>query len=185
MKGCLLAISILVGLYQPSVVDARESLTGFAPNQLKIPSLSIDAEVTPIGYSELQQIPDDGEAVFWYKDGVNPGGPGHAVMAGHFDDYVGPAIFYSLNELRAGDFMYIVNENDQILTYQVESIDEYERDQAPIDTIFQTNGPSKIKLITCSGYYSKKQRTHTHRLVVTALLVGRPHPYKQITEPSE
>ncbi|WP_368504925.1 class F sortase [Alkalihalophilus sp. As8PL] len=177
----LLVVCSLAWWGHPNVIAAKESLTGYSPLQLKIPSLSIQAPIEPIGREELDAIPPEGEKVFWYKDGVNPGASGNAVIAGHFDDYEGPAIFYSLDQLKVDDLLYIVNEKHQILTYQVEDMETFKRDQAPVDDIFQGNSQSKLKLITCSGYYSKKEKTHTHRTIVSATLVGKTHRYTPST----
>ncbi|OLS34397.1 hypothetical protein BTR22_18365 [Alkalihalophilus pseudofirmus] len=175
-------ILIMLGC-QPSQSNAAESLTGSKPEFIKIPALDIQAEIAPFGLRNYEQIPPDGEKVFWYEDGVNPGGPGNAVLAGHFDDYVGPAVFYHLHELKTGDYIYIVTENDYILTYRVEDVETYKRAEAPVKSIFYGSGKSKLNLVTCSGYYSKKEKTHSHRTVVTAALKGKSYPYQPITEP--
>ncbi|MDV2682995.1 class F sortase [Alkalihalophilus lindianensis] len=178
-----LVVCLLTLVGQPDVMVARESLTGYSPLQLKIPSLSIQAPIEPIGREELDDIPPEGEKVFWYKDGVNPGASGNAVIAGHFDDYEGPAVFYSIDQLKLDDLLYIVNEKNQILTYQVDEMKTFKRDHAPVEAIFQGSSQSKLKLITCSGYYSKKEKTHTHRTIVSATLVGKTHPYTPLTGP--
>ncbi len=165
-----------------NTVNAEPSQTGVEPILLKIPSLNIEAPVEALGRQELTNIPPDGEKVFWYKDGVNPGGRGSAVIAGHFDDYTGPAIFYSLKHIKPGDMVYIIDRRYQLLMFQVDEVTSYRREEAPLQEVYQVTGPSSLTLVTCEGYYNREQQTHTHRLVVKAKRVGSYHHFVPLTE---
>ncbi len=181
MKRLLLFAFLLFvqALFVPSVT-AEVSLTGTVPHLLKIPSLSIEASIIGVTKEELNRLPHNGDTIFWYQDGVNPGGRGSAVLAGHFDDYEGPAIFYSLKDLTLGDMVYVVDKNKNILMFKVEEVTIYHRKQAPIDQVFMLNDGAYLQLITCDGYYSRKDLTHSHRLIVKAKRVGQSHFYEPI-----
>lgn len=159
-------------------VTAEISLTGVEPQLLKIPSLSLEAPIIGVSRENLTNPPDDGETVFWYKDGVNPGGRGSAVLAGHFDDYKGPAIFYSLKDLKVYDMVYVIDQNNEMIMFEVEEVKSYRRKEASVDQLFSMNDGAYLQLVTCDGYYSRKEHTHSHRLIVRAKKVGRSHSYR-------
>ncbi|WP_157800964.1 class F sortase [Bacillus solitudinis] len=161
---------------------AKPSLTGTEPILLKIPSLQIEAPIKPLGVNEMYQVPADGQSVFWYKDGINPGGKGSAVIAGHFDDYEGPAVFYPLRSIQAGEMVYILDRDNHLLMFEVEEITSFPRENTSVEDIFKTSGQPYLILVTCEGFYNRTQQTHTHRLVVKAKRVGTYHTYRPKTE---
>ncbi|TWI56320.1 LPXTG-site transpeptidase (sortase) family protein [Halalkalibacter nanhaiisediminis] len=175
--SCLLYLQIL---YTPFVVQSEISITGTEPRLLKIPSLSIEAPIVGVSGDELAQLPSDGDTIFWYKEGTNPGGRGSAVLSGHFDDYEGPAIFYSLKELKVGEMVYIVDKHNNILMFEVEEVKSFNKNAAKVEQVFKMNSGSYLQLVTCDGYYSRREQTHSHRLVVRARRVGESHSYDPI-----
>src|SRR5438552_15791015 len=56
-----------------------------APIELKIPALSVDADVVPVGPDEdgAMGVPSDPDTVVWWALGAGTGVPGNVVMAGH------------------------------------------------------------------------------------------------------
>ncbi|WP_017728581.1 class F sortase [Halalkalibacterium ligniniphilum] len=163
--------------YCHTSVFAEVSLTGIEPDTIIIPSLSIHASVKGLSKEEINAVPPDGETVFWYRDGVNPGARGSAMLAGHFDDYEGPAVFFELRQINISDMVYLVDKKGEMVMFQVEEITSFPRKQAPIDEVFQMNGEPRLILVTCDGAYDKELRTHSNRLFVKARRVGTSHLY--------
>src|SRR5947207_3929811 len=75
------------------------------PVAVAIDRIGVDAPVEPLGLGAdgALEVPRTYTGVGWYREGVAPGGTGPAVLAGHVDSYTGPAVFFRLVDLRAGD----------------------------------------------------------------------------------
>ena len=138
------------------------------PTRLIIPALNVDAEVDGYGLNETgaMAVPEDGETVGWYKLGAKPGGMGNAVIAGHVDDYAGPAVFFHLKNLQIGDEVMVEGANGETLTFLVTRLESYPYDNAPLREIFGPSSERRLNLITCTGTYNRSTQTHAERLVV-------------------
>jgi sortase (surface protein transpeptidase) len=141
---------------------------GIRPARFEIPSLSIAAKVEPVSTNEKGEmdVPKDPDDVAWYEPGFNPGAAGNAVIAGHVDSKEGPAVFYPLRKLKAGDEVKVIDEQGKTLTFVVTGKESYPWNQAPIEQIFGSSAQPKLNLITCSGPYDRANRNYPERLVV-------------------
>ncbi|MFD2671382.1 class F sortase [Marinicrinis sediminis] len=146
---------------------------GIQPARLSIPAIDLNAEITSVGLEPNGQmgVPDAPEQVGWYSLGYQPGEQGSAVLAGHVDWSNGPAVFYDLDQLEKGDRITVVDAQGQSLHYEVNKLESYPYDQAPIQDIFGEADQSMLNLITCTGQFSRETGNHSHRLVVYASLV--------------
>ncbi|MCZ4141197.1 peptidase C60 sortase A and B, partial [Escherichia coli] len=70
------------------------------------------------------------------------------------DDYKGPGVFYPLKKLKPGAFVLLFDESNRSLVYQVESVESYFTDEAPLDRIFGETSDFRLNLITCTGIYN-------------------------------
>ncbi|MCM3763176.1 class F sortase [Alkalihalobacillus oceani] len=172
-KAVILACVILF-VYAGGGVAAADR----EPLLLKIPTLSLEAEVEGLTRKEMEALPPDGSKVFWYKDGVTPGDRGSAVLAGHYDDYEGPAVFYQLVQLEQGDLLYLIDRGGLVTTYQVESVRSFPKEAEAVADVFTVNHGASLQLVTCSGVYRQLEQTHSHRLIVTAKKRGDSYPYQ-------
>ncbi|WP_183163962.1 class F sortase [Alteribacter keqinensis] len=143
------------------------AVTGIEPASIEIPSLNITADIESLGLTETggMDVPDDGKTVGWYNRGAKPGARGNAVLAGHVDDYTGPAVFFDLKDLNVGDEV-IVYGKDEILVFEVKMMESYPYENAPLKQIFGYTNSQRLNLITCTGEFDREQRTHRERLVV-------------------
>jgi sortase A len=141
---------------------------GIIPVKLEIPAIKVVAEIEPVGIFDNGQmgVPSSAEGVGWFKPGTKPGGFGNAVLAGHVDSRTGPAIFYELGELEAGDEIFVTDADGKMLTFIVTKKESYPRLYAPIQDIFGYVNSRNLNLITCSGTFNVKDSTHEERLVV-------------------
>ncbi|GIO06811.1 hypothetical protein J31TS6_28390 [Brevibacillus reuszeri] len=168
-----------VVVYGPAVppkkkmVPASPLTDGLNPKRIEIPSIDLRAVVEPVGVLANGQmdVPKSFDHVGILSPWTKPGMKGNAVMAGHFDHYTGPAIFYNLRKLQAGDHIKILEETGKHLTFEVKRVVSYKNDEAPIEEIFGTSDKAHLNLITCAGKFNKKKQEHARRLVVFSELV--------------
>jgi sortase A len=143
------------------------------PVGLEIPSVGVGGPVEKVGILDNGQmgVPDSAEGIGWFEPGVKPGEQGNAVMAGHVDSHSGPAVFYELKEMEAGDEVHVTDEEGGTLTFKVTKVAKYDRREAPIEDIFGSSEGRHLNLITCTGTFNQEYGTHDDRLVVYTQLV--------------
>ena len=148
-----------------SLTDKR---IGIAPGRLEIPKLNVDAVIEDVGRIENGQmgVPQNPDNIGWFEPGVKPGAQGNAVMAGHIDSMTGPAVFYDLEKLKKGDEIIVHGKDDEVLRFVVTKTEKYPRNDSPVDDIFGFNYSSGLTLITCTGEFNRKAKTHEERFVV-------------------
>lgn len=89
----------------PAVAQKPAIAQKAVPIRLTIPALGVDASVVELGLDSDGELatPADFDTAGWYTDGPEPGEVGPSVIAGHVDDRSGPAVFFGLRDLTAGD----------------------------------------------------------------------------------
>ena len=152
---------------------ATSQFTRSQPIRLEIPALTIDTTfVLPLGLMPDQtvSVPDSYEQVGWYSGGVSPGEVGPSVILGHVDSVDGPAVFYSLGELKTGDEIRVTREDGTRVIFTVTSVKRYPQSNFPTLEVYgPTNAPT-LRLVTCSGLFDKSTRRYSHNLVIFAEL---------------
>lgn len=143
-----------------------------APVRLRIPKIGIDTMVQWVGADANGQmgVPSNYSDVAWYEVGPPPGTPGNAVIAGHLDSTTGPAIFFRLEELQAGDEIFVGNEAGQELRFVVSGREVYDAANAPLERIFGPAINPQLNLITCDGAFDQTARQYDKRLVIFSSL---------------
>lgn len=139
------------------------------PIRLKIPAISVDsaiedALITPDGRMD---VPYGSVNVAWFSLGPKPGREGSAVIGGHFGINAGVKfVFYDLDKLKIGDRIYIIDDENKTLAFQVRRIELFERN-ADATTVFTSNdGLAHLNLITCEGIWNRANDTYPSRRVV-------------------
>ncbi|MBH0156419.1 class F sortase [Fictibacillus sp. 5RED26] len=155
-------------LTPPEGLKLKADTEGIVPTTIEIPSLKINTEIEKVGRLDNGQmgVPKGMDTVGWFSDGVKPGSPGNAVMAGHVDSKSGPAVFYKLEDLEAGDEVIVKDQDGKTFTFVVTDKEKYNRKTAPVDKIFDYSYGSKLNLITCTGNFNRDEGTHEERLVI-------------------
>jgi len=114
--------------------------------------------------------PTDFADVAWYAPGGRPGGTGNAVFAGHVNNALTTAgVFAHLKQVNLGDYVTVSDKDGYTIVYKITAIDQYPADEAPAASIFATEGPSQLVLITCDGDWVPTEKTFDKRLVITAV----------------
>ncbi len=135
---------------------------GGAIDHLVIPSIGVDKFVVQ-GTDEADLRRGPGH----YPQTVMPGEKGNAAIAGHRTTYGAP--FFRLNELHAGDAIYITNLGGRTFLYRVS---RPPRAVNPDDVaVLDNTSFPELTLTTCNPRFSAAQR-----LIVVARLVGTALP---------
>ena len=155
-------------IVRPAKTTDNTTIQGIVPIRIQIPSVKIDAQVVPVGVLKngAMDVPRDDKQVGWLSVGFRPGEPGSAVMAGHVDNLRGVAVFYPLHHLKIFDEVIVSAADGTQMTFIVKEKRSYRTEQAPIRYIFGKSTVPRLNLITCTGYFDPRLRTHIDRLVV-------------------
>jgi LPXTG-site transpeptidase (sortase) family protein len=143
---------------------------------ISIPAIGVNASVyaRSVGTNGQMGNPAGAWDVIWYDFSQNwpglggyPGDPGsNAVYAGHVDYIrVGPAVFWSVRNLAAGDKIY-VNSRNGTLTYNVQW-SQWAGPTQDFTGFVAQNGSDSITLVTCIGGFSGGH--YSNRLIVRGI----------------
>lgn len=156
-------------------VEDEESATSDpgAPVRFQIDQIDVDAEIENVAKDDQgrMDVPKEPEDVAWYELGPVPGEQGNAVLAGHYDSFSGPAVFYKLNELNVGDSVRVVTEDDEELEFEVVEIERVHIDDADSEKIFGKTEGHNLNLVTCEGSWDFESNMYDHRFIVYTTLV--------------
>ena len=138
--------------------------------RLVIPRIGVDAVIQPLGRDKRGAMasPSTLDGVGWFDHSASPGGAGNAVMDGHLGLPGQPAVFRSLNLLRAGDEVHVIWTDGRTLDFRVTSSETVDANAHPAG-LFARGGAARLSLITCAGEWVKALATYTDRLIVTAV----------------
>lgn len=120
------------------------------PVRVRIPAIGTDAVVeqigvTPGGAMDAPQAFDD---TAWYDRGARPGDEGVAVIDGHVDSKTGPAVFWDLRKLKAGNEILVIGDDGLDRRFVVRHVASYKRTEAPLDQIFGPLPGRHLNLMT-------------------------------------
>lgn len=149
----------------PTVVTVK---TYGIPLRITIPAINVDTAVEHVGKDAQgnMDVPKDANNVAWYELGYKPGENGNAVIAGHLDTKTGSAIFYRLNDLRVGDDLTVVTDQNKKLVFTVIKKQIYTAESFPIPTVFGPASTPLLNLITCAGVFDRTSEHYLDRVVV-------------------
>ncbi len=139
---------------------------------LVIPRIGVAAPVTTrsVDADGVMQNPKGAGDVAWYDFSALPHQGTNIVLAGHFDHRdTGPAVFWKLHELVAGDTVQLVLADGRTTAYTVVESTAYDIDDAPVATIVGPTASEQVTLITCDGRFDDARNTYAQRLVVRAV----------------
>lgn len=148
----------------------RAQLVG-PPVRIRIGALGVDAGMEDLvldGQGQLE-APKSYVLAGWYSDGVAPGDAGPAVIAGHVDSAAGPAVFFRLHELHAGDTIEVLR-GDAWTTFRVTTTEQYPKDQFPSERVYRPTPDAELRLITCGGDYDAGRNSYRDNIVVYAVI---------------
>jgi hypothetical protein len=163
--------SVEVPPYRPST----PVLAVAAPVRLDIPSIGVSTNLESLGLEPdgTMQVPARWEEAGWYAGGPRPGEDGPAVIAGHVDSTTGPAVFFHLQELRAGDQVRVTRGDGSVARFVIDRLQQFPKSSFPTSLIFgPTPGPT-LRLVTCGGAFDETRRSYLQNLVAFASPTAR------------
>ncbi|MGE5704371.1 MAG: class F sortase, partial [Clostridia bacterium] len=133
--------------------SSKIASTPIMPIKLEIPSIRLNTSVEPVGILANGQmgVPKSFDKAGILSPWTKPGEKGSAVISGHFDHYTGPAVFYKLRKLKAGDTIFVTDRSNKKLTFVISKVESFKTKEAPLDLIFTNAETSHLNLITCAG----------------------------------
>ena len=148
--------------------SARVVASG-APTRVRVPVIGLDSALETLHLAAGVLAPPTGfDRAGWYADGTAPGDIGPAVLAGHVDSKAGPAVFYRLRELSAGDRIEVVR-GGVTLRFTVTRTAWYPKIEFPGDQVYGPTPDRQLRLITCGGVFDRRLRSYRDNLVVYAV----------------
>lgn len=170
----LIFASLAFALQATPATFAATANDNNTPVRLLIPRLKVDAVVESVGKDAQGEagVPQNSKDVAWYNLGPAPGEPGNAVISGHLDDKVGPAVFWHLGELKVNDTLTVIDKAGEQRVFNVIEVAAYPYQKAPLNKIFGFDLEHDLNLITCTGRWNPKTHTYSQRLVVYTRLAS-------------
>lgn len=138
--------------------------------RVRIPKIGVDAPVIKLGLNSdgTLQVPKRAGDTGWWSGGSFPGRRGPAVIAGHVESTGGPAVFFRLRELRAGDQVLVEPRGKPSVRFVVERRLSALKGRFPTRRVYaDTPGPT-LRLITCTGDFDRSTGHYRSNLIVFA-----------------
>ncbi|GAB1817781.1 class F sortase [Herbidospora sp. RD11066] len=141
------------------------------PVEVVIPAIKVRSRLERLALDArgVMVPPKKAEVAGWYADGVRPGDPGPAVIAGHLDSTTGPGVFADLGKLRPGHRIK-VETADEMLTFRVDSIRTYAKKEFPTRQVYGASPDARLRLITCGGAFDDASGHYDDNVIVFATL---------------
>lgn len=138
--------------------------------RLVIPSLDLNDPIVPEGVDSTgaMEVPNGKtDDVGSYDAGPQPGQEGSAVLDAHVF-----AAFSKLDELKAGDSIYVEMSATTTLQFVVTKTVDFPLSQITSQDLFVPTTDRDLNLVTCAGKLIDNNTTYDHRLVVYSTLAN-------------
>ena len=132
-----------------------------------VPAVGLWAPVVPVGLTAegRMEVPAPSLAG-WYRPGPAPGAIGPAVLVGHVDSRAGPAVFYRLTGVRAGEDIEVIHADRSRSHFRVIAVTVINKAAFPSQAVFGPTPKATIRLITCTGPFDPSSRHYVDSLIV-------------------
>lgn len=182
VAGCGNPIDRLVEASAPSgelastTTPADDGSQVAPPARIRIPAIDVDASMIPLGLRDdgSIEVPTDFAQTGWWVDGPEPGETGPAVVLGHVDSRSGPAVFFDLDQLAAGDAIHVDRLDGTTVTYLVDRTEQHAKDTFPTETVYGSTAEPVLRLVTCGGQFDRDRRSYDDNVIVFARLDTAP-----------
>jgi sortase (surface protein transpeptidase) len=144
------------------------------PVELKIPAISLTVSLSTLGLNAdgTVQVPTDVQQPGWYGLGPSPGEIGSAVILGHVDSQAGPAVFFKVPSLVAGDIVDVSLADGVRAQFKVTSTATYLKTHFPDEAVYTSHGYGALQLVTCGGVFDTQTGHYLSNIVVYTSLVA-------------
>ncbi|RFA23628.1 hypothetical protein B7R25_01775 [Subtercola boreus] len=166
------------GGYQNPDLGGTDStpVSAATPVRVQIPAIGVDSGLESLSRDAAGSIlpPVDFGSAGWYSQGVVPGRIGPAVIAGHIDSSVGPAVFFRLSSLTAGDVITVTLSDGTETRFAVDSSIQVAKADFPTGQVYGPTPTAQLRLVTCGGVFDDSWGHYLDNVVVFASLSPTP-----------
>jgi hypothetical protein len=150
------------------------------PVSVRIPAMGVSVSLSQLGLNadNSPQVPVKYQEPGWFKLGPAPGMMGSAVILGHVDDKKGPAVFFKLGTLKAGDTVDVSLANGSVAHFAVKTVETFRKAQFPSQKVYGPHGVRGLQLVTCGGDFDKTSGHYLSNIVAFTTLVTTTPPRK-------
>lgn len=161
-------------VHAPRPAPPSTSTAAMPPVSLRIPVLGLAVGLSQLGLNRDRtvEVPTDFQRPGWFRLGPSPGQPGSAVILGHVDSYKGPAVFFRLRSLAAGDRVEVGLAGGAVARFAVRAVATYPKASFPARQVYASHGGRSLQLVTCGGQFDYRARSYLSNVVVYAELVS-------------
>jgi LPXTG-site transpeptidase (sortase) family protein len=133
-----------------------------------VQAFGLDENAAPI----VPTGPGAEDVVAWYDFSAKPGIGSNAVFAGHVT-WEGPAVFYNLTSMAAGDEIKLLGQDGTLLTYKVSEVFSVSASDPNALSVMAGTPTDMMTIITCDGTFTDTNDPvfggeYNNRLVVRA-----------------
>jgi sortase (surface protein transpeptidase) len=142
------------------------------PESIRIPGIGVNSRLQELGRNAdgTIEVPEEWDVAGWFKGSARPGQPGPAVIVGHVDSRMGPAVFYKLRALVPGDKILVDQRDGRTAKFVVHRVERHEKSRFPTaDVYFPTLRPV-LRLVTCGGTFDQSIGHYRDNVIVFASL---------------
>lgn len=174
MSPVRLTASMAATTAVPAVVEAVQkhpvALSHSAPVQLRVPDAGIDTSLIKLGKNPDGTLatPERYDIAGWYEFAPTPGEIGPAVIVGHVDNYLGPAVFFRLKDLQVGQSVFVTRQDNKTVEFRVDSVELFDQQNFPTAAVYGNIDYAGLRLITCGGSFNPLTGHYSHNTVVYA-----------------
>lgn len=150
------------------------------PVSLRIPAMGVSVSLSQLGLNadNSPQVPVRYQEPGWFKLGPAPSMMGSAVILGHVDDKKGPAVFFKLGTLKAGDKVDVSLANGSVAHFAVKTVETFLKAQFPSQKVYGPHGYRGLQLVTCGGDFDKTTGHYLSNVVAFTSLLSTTPPQK-------
>jgi len=152
----------------------RSAIGRSVPVSIRIPAIGVSVSLSQLGLNadKSAQVPTKFAEPGWFKLGPTPGQKGSAVILGHVDDKKGPAVFFKVKTLKAGDKVDVSLTNGVISHFVVKTVETYSKTAFPAKKVYGSQGFSALQLVTCGGKFDKATGHYESNVVAYTTLAS-------------
>jgi sortase (surface protein transpeptidase) len=140
------------------------------PRKIRIPVIDVNSALEPLGKNPdgTIEVPQDWQTAGWYTGGARPGQRGPAVILGHVDSKMGPAVFYRARELSRGDKIFVDQAGGQTATFVVDRVERFPKERFPTSAVYFPTLKPVLRLVTCGGAFDESVGHYKDNVIVFA-----------------
>lgn len=148
----------------------RPAPEGVEPERIRIPAIDVDADVDDMGLNAdgSIEVPEQFADTGWWTHSPRPGRIGASAILGHVDSTTGPAVFFRLTDLQAGDRIRVDGKDGSTVTFAVRAVEQHPKASFPSERVFGATPEPTLRLITCGGAFDSNAGSHLDNVIVFA-----------------